>query len=206
MKKRNKILALLLVGLVVMNTSPISSQNSSSEIDCSICGIYVSGEDYAKHNLAYSFNCESSGKIKLHHFFSGRHIDIVMGGKKTRLDKDSIFGYRNCKNEDYRFYKTYDEEYQILENKGIIIYLSYVKVSSYNAKGIQLAPAYFFSRTIDSEILPLTISNLKKALPDNYTFQSMLSFEFGGGEALYAYSATDKMYKVNVLLNKSNLK
>jgi len=199
MKRTNKIWVSILTGLAIIGTSPVSSQNSGS-------GIYVNAGDYSKDNLSYSYDCKSNGKIKLHHFFSCKHVDVIVAGKKIRLNKDSIFGYHNCKNEDYRFYKTYDEEYRILENKGITIYISYVRISPYNSKGIQLAPAYFFSRTIDSEILPLTIQNLKKAFRDNMKFHDMLDVEFGGGEALSVYSVTDKMYKVNLLLTQSNLK
>lgn len=196
-----------IIGFIVgFNSNSLPAQDINSTAGQSMSGVYFNAKDYEKHSLSLSFACESSGKLKLHHLFSSKYADIIVGGKKTRLNKDSIFGYHNCKNEDYRFYKKYDEEFQILETNGIIIYLSYVVISPYNTKIPQIAPAYFFSKTIDSKILPLTLENLKSAYPDNVKFHDMLNVEFGDGEPLSAYSSLDKMYKVNIIFNKSNLK
>jgi hypothetical protein len=205
MKLNNKIL-LLLVSVTLVNSGSISSQNTTIDTNGDVCGVYMNSGDYGKHNLPLSYACKSSGKLKLHRLFASKYADLVINGRKTRLYKDSIFGYHTCKNEDYRFYKKHDEEYRILENKGVVLYLSYIRVSPYNAKTIQIVPAYFFSKTINSEILPLTMQNLKKTFPDNSKFDGMLDTEFGPGEPLSAYSVNDKMYKVSLLLNKSTLK
>lgn len=179
-----------LIGVLIINAFRLLGQDSTY-------GIYKSAEDYKNKNLSCEIEASSPGKIKLHHFFSGKYVDIIRGGEKYRFYKDSIFGYCNCKNEDFRFYKTYDEEYRILENKDIVIYLSYVIVSPYNAKHIQIAPAYFFSRTIDSKILPLTVLNLKKAYPENLKFHDMLDMEFGN-EGINA----EDTFKINQLLKQ----
>lgn len=165
-------------------------------IDNSVSGVYISSGDYSKARLSLSFDCKSSGKIRLHHFFAGKYVDIITDSKRTRFNKDSIFGYHTCKNEDYRFYKTYDEEFLILENKGIVIYSSYVRVPSSNMKENKVEMRYFFSKTINSEIMPLTILNLKRAFPGNYKFHDMLEMEFGSGKSLATYSAADKMYMI----------
>lgn len=204
MNLNSKIVSLV-VGFCTLGALPLSSQNAGMRVCSTIGGVYMTSGDYNKGTISLSFDCKSSGKIKLHHFFAGRHVDIIADGKKTKLNKDSIFGYHNCKNEDYRFYKTYDEEFLIRENKGIVIYSSYVRVPSSNMKENKVEMKYFFSKTINSEIMPLTILNLKRAFPDNSKFHDMLEMEFGGGESLVAYSVTDKMYKINVLFNQSNL-
>lgn len=194
-----------IIGFIVSFDFNLSTaQDVNSNAGLSMSGVYFNAKDYEKGSLSLGFSCQSSGKLKLHHLFSSKYADIIIEGKKTRLNKDSIFGYHNCKNENYRFYKKYDEEFQIMETNGIIIYLSYIRVSPYNAKFIQLAPAYFFSKTIDSKILPLTAENLKRVYPDNIKFHDMLDVEFGDGEPLSAYSSSDKEYKVNIIFNKSN--
>lgn len=167
--------------------------------------IYKNWQDYKSGLPAYTLNCHSSKeKIKLHHVFAKNYIDIIKDGVKKRLYKDSIFGYADCKQITYRFYKSYDEEYRILENKGIVIYLSYVKVSPYNAKSIRLAPAYFFSAGLNTPVYPLTVLNLKKAFPDNVKFHDMLDVAFGDGTPVYSYDAEHKMYSINFLLNNSS--
>ena len=202
MKNRVKKTGIALLGAICMfNTLPLLSQNPAG----SLCGVYLNSPDYTKGHLSYSFDCKSSGRIELHHLLAGKYADVIIDGKKTRLNKDSIFGYRNCKNEDYRFYKSYDEEFQILENKGIVIYQSYIRGSSYNSKNVLMVPSYFFSSTISSGILPLTLQNLKRVFAGNIKFQVMLDAEFVGGESVSDYSVNDKMYKVTLLFNKSNL-
>jgi hypothetical protein len=187
------IAALFLISIVITH-----AQNSS------INGIYLNSHDYEAGKLSLIFQCNSSDQIKLNDFLASPFVDVTIAGKSIQLNKDSIFGYRNCKNEAYRFYKKHDEEFQILENKGIVLYLSYTQVISNNGKTSHVIPSYFFSRTPDSEIMPLTISNLKRAFPDNIRFHDMLDTEFGSGEALSAYSSTNNMYKINYLLSQSN--
>jgi hypothetical protein len=196
--KSNKKTVIFIAALLLMSIVTVDAQNIPGS------GIYLNTHDYETGKLSYVFQCNSQDKIKLNDFLSSSFINITIGGKTTQLSKDSIFGYRNCKNETYRFYKKHDEEFQIIENKGVIVYLSSTKIVSNNGKTSRVVPAYFFSKTADSEILPLTISNLKKAFPDNIKFHDMLDTEFGSGEALSAYSSINNMYKINYLLSQSN--
>lgn len=197
MKLSRKSIIIILI-LLTIGTAILHAQNSSTG------GIYLNYRDYESGKLSYSFQCDSRDKIKMNDFLGSSFISIDTDGKTTILNKDSIFGYRNCKNETYRFYKKHDEEFLILENKALVLYLSYKRITSNNGKKISLVPAYFFSKTADSEILPLTILNLKKAFPENIKFHDLLDTEFAGGEALSAFSVTYKMYMINYLLSKSN--
>lgn len=164
-------------------------------------GIYKSWQDYQKKHFADS----AKSKIRLHYLLSGKYVDVISGGKKYRFSKDSIFGYRDKDHKDYRFYKSYDKGYRILESGAITIYTANVEVTSSTGKNAGLVPAYFFSTSIYSEIIPLTLLNLKKAYPGNMKFRDMLDSEFGNGQPLTTYSAKDNMYEINVLLNKSNI-
>ena len=49
------------------------------------------------------------------------------------------------------------------------------------------------------EIVPLTILNLKKALPDNHTFHDLLDMSFKHDSDLTKYDDFHKMFKVNRL-------
>ena len=127
-------------------------------------GIYNSWQDYNSNKLSLILNCNSpKNKIKLHHFFCGNYIDIIENGKQFRFKKDSIFGYRDCRQNDFRFYHNNEKEYRIAENSSIIIYVADVPVIASSGKTRTLVPAYFFSTTLNGEIYPLTILNLKKA-------------------------------------------
>lgn len=194
--KSNKKTAILIALLLLIGLA--QAQNSH------VSGIYLNSHDYETAKLSYVSQCNAGDKIRLHDIIASSFISIVIDGKTNRFSKDSIFGYQNCKNETYRFYQKHDEEFLILENKTVVLYRSYVQITSNNGKTNHIVPAYFFSKRADSEILPLTISNLKKAFPGNLKFHDMLDVEFGNGEALSAFSEPNKMYTINYLLTKSN--
>ncbi|MCW3083611.1 MAG: hypothetical protein JWP12_977 [Bacteroidetes bacterium] len=167
-------------------------------------GMYMNATDYTNNKLSYEINCDSSaGKIKLNHFLAKNYVDVICGNKKTQLKKDSIFGYRACDGKTYRFFKNNDQEFLIVENRTIVIYIADVPVVSSTGKTTQLVPHYFFSTTLSSEIYPLTLINLKKAFPGNIKFHDLLDVEFNDLKNSSAYDAVHKMYRVNYLASQS---
>jgi len=182
--------------LLLFSSQILFAQNTNST---SKSGIYMNWQDYENGKLSYLLDC----KIKVNHFFSKKYIDVIQGEKKIRLSKDSVFGYRDCEQKDYRFFLNNDEEFLIKENNAMVIYISDVPVTVANGKRIQLVPTCFFSRSLNSEILPLTVSNLKKAFPDNLKFHDMLDLEFYGVQDISTYDSIHNMYKVNYLLTQS---
>ena len=169
-----------------------------------ISGIYLNWQDYKEGKLSFTINCDSSsGKIKTNCIFSQNHITIIRNGEKTKLNKDSIFGYRDCKQNDFRFKTNDDREYQILENKNIIIYVAYVGVPAPSGKGNELIKKYLFSTSLASEILPLTVINLKRSTKGNLKFHDSLDVEFPDGNGISNFDSGHNMYKVNFLLSQS---
>lgn len=185
--------------LIALTTIKLLAQNNNF-------GVYYNYEDYKTGKLSFIVNCSShSNKIRLHHFFSGNYIDVIKDEKKYKFSKDSVFGYRDCKQNDYRFYEERDKEYKILENKTIIIYVADVAVTSANGKAREFVKKYFFSTSLTSQILPLTAINLKKSFPDNLKFHNMLDIEFYSANDILSYDIIHKMYKVNFLLSQSTI-
>jgi len=163
-------------------------------------GIFMTCQDYKTRNITIV------DEIKLNHLFSGHYIDIVKDGKDARYNKDSIFGYEDEKGKDYRFYKIYDDEYQILENLDMVIYVTYTP--THVPKGISqpMMPYFYFSKDLNSEIIPLTRSNLITAFPDNHNFHHELEDEFKVGKPVSIYDEINKMFRVNYLLHLSKTK
>src|ERR1700722_10576675 len=171
LKNKMKI-TILILSVFILTTREISAQAPHTIL---YSGIYKTAQDFKENKLSFISNCDSSSaKIKLHHFSSGKYIAVVNTGKKHRFNKDSIFGYHNCKGSDYRFYKSYNSEYQIVENKGMVIYSVLAADQSYSGKGLKMIYTYFFSKGLSSDIFPLTVANLKKAFAENNTFSNML--------------------------------
>lgn len=192
---KNKVIRTLFF-LIVLNAGRLLAQNNNF-------GVYYNYEDYKAGKVSLAGNCNSSDKIKLHHSFSCKYVDVVQDGKKYRFSKDSIFGYRDCKQNDYRFYKKRDKEYEIVENKSIVIYVADAAITSANGKAREFIKKYFFSTSITSPILPLTINNLKRAFPANIKFHNLLDMEFYSRTDVSVFDSTHKMYKVNFLLSQS---
>jgi hypothetical protein len=193
---------LLIFLAILSHVSHIS--NAQSTESKTLSGVYTTLQDYENAHLSYPIHCGSSdGKIKLNHFFSKDYIEIIEGNEKIKLKKDSIFGYRDCKNKSYRFYKSNDEEYLIAENKSIVIYTYEVSVVSSSGKTARLVPAYYFSTSLNSEIHPLSVLNIKKAFPDNLKLHDLLDIEFHGMKDISAYDSVHQMFKVNFLISCS---
>jgi hypothetical protein len=180
--------------LLILFSGSVFSQGQDNSITQ---GIYKTSEDFISRKVI------PAKKILLHHFNSSHYLDIVQSEKKLRINKDSTFGYRDKTGKNYRFYKMYNDEYEILENVNLVIYVIYNP--THTSKGISppYIPSYYFSKTLDSDIFPLSIRNLKKAYPDNIKFHDLLDTEFTDGKAVSAYDDVNKSFKVNVLLKKS---
>jgi hypothetical protein len=167
-------------------------------------GIYMTWENYLNGKLSCTQDCDSPlGKIKLNHFFSGNYVEVYKGEEKIKLQKDSIFGYLDCNQKAYRFYKSYDSEYLIAENKTIVIYTCDIPVAFSSGKRNRLVPMFFFSTSLQTGIYPLTVINLKKAFPGNLKLHDLLDVEFDGIKDISVYDSLHQTYKVNFLFSQS---
>ena len=91
------------------------------------------------------------------------------------------------------------DRYQIVEARTLYIYT----LDTIVRKGA-LDKTYFFSVGPKGEILPLTILNLKKAVPENHTFHDLLDMSFKHDSDLTKYDDFHKMFKVNRLLDATS--
>jgi hypothetical protein len=173
-------------------------------------GLYKSSKDYNNKTMSPVLNkMNINNRISLNHFFSGKSVKVVQNGNTSYFLKDSLFGYRDGNQQDYRFYTKENKEYQILENKSIVIYyVADVLVTTYNGRTLNVkhSPAYFFSKSLNGKIQPLTIQNLKQAFPGNLEFASMLDLYFGDDIPVSFYNNESKMYEVNYILEQSIVK
>ena len=73
-------------------------------------------------------------------------------------------------------------------------------------KGFQTEIQYYFSKDSSTEILPLTLLNLKTAFTDNPSFQEWLDIYFHSDSELLRYDHYEKIYFLNkvYLISKNN--
>jgi hypothetical protein len=184
-------ITLAIIGLLLSSVVGHSQTNNS--------GIYLSLADYQKEKLTYEIDCsKEKHKIKLNEFFNKPYITVIHDGKKYSHQKNDIYGFKDCNNKIFRFYK--NKEYQIEESGNIIIYS--LERNETQGKGFKLVKDYYFSTAADNVINTLSVENLKRAFPDNHKFHDLLDENLKDGDAS-AYDSFHKMYKVNHLYQAS---
>ena len=156
-------------------------------------GIYLNIADFQKRKLSYVSDCQTQKRaIKLGSIFNSHEIILIYGDKKLRLNKSDVFGYRDCAKKTYRFH--HDTEYRIVCTSRIFLYF---KEQGYGTgKNSSTESQFFFSISLDSEIVELTVQNLKEAYLMNEKFKDLLDISFKDDNELSAFDHSQKRYKV----------
>jgi hypothetical protein len=187
----------VLLGVLIITTATFRAKAQAVT-----AGLYTTADDFLNQKITYPVDCSDvSDKLRVNNLFESTSGIIKSKGKKHRFYKVNFYGYRNCKNENFRFdYKT---PYQIIDTTGFFIYYRSVQAEPVKGKGLVKTDAYFFSTKADNTIQPLTMDNLKKAFPGNHSFQYALDDHFRNDKDLAAYDTFQKTYKVKYLYGQS---
>lgn len=178
-------------GILIFILLSISSSVLRAQSDS--CGIYVKALDFSKHKLSYAGDCKSGNCPSVAgSLFNSEEVKVLVNGKKRKFKKSTFFGYRNCEKKVYRFYK--NNEYQILNSHKIWMYDKPQESGTGMSPDIDIF--YYFSVAQESQILPLTIDNLKEAFPDNIKFHDLLDSSFKGETALSDYDKYLQKYSL----------
>ena len=187
---RHALYATLILAAALVVAVPISAADKTSS------GIYLTADDFKNGKLtSEGWSGDSSHKLQLHDVLDKPYIHVTHGNETRKYDKSEVYGFRSTEGRDYRFVG--NKEYKILEAKEISIYSIDVLVP--RRKGAT-APAYFFSVGAAGAVVPLTVTNLKNAFPDNHKFHDTLDMTLKSDSQLTQYDDFHKMYKVNRLL------
>ncbi|WP_205509699.1 hypothetical protein [Longitalea arenae] len=163
-------------------------------------GVYRTLDDFENNKLTYATNDESNdNKLRFNEFIAKPFIIVKHNGEKIHVFKDEIYAYKN-KNNIIRTWNF--TPYYFLEKGPIWIY--YKDVYASQPKGTQRVRKYFYSTYGKGEILPLTVTNLKRSFPDNDLFHIYLDMQFRNDNELAHYDHFANKYKVNHLLEKTN--
>jgi hypothetical protein len=161
-------------------------------------GIYLSPSDFKNNKLTYEDNCTDRTHIHIHDFFwSMPAISVTHDGKKYTYKKSEVYGYRDCKNEVYRFYNS--TEYRIVEAGEIFVYVLEKNIAQ--SKGFIVVNEYYFSTAADNEVLPLTLSNLKSSYMNNDKFLRQLATM--NADDVQEYDQAHSTFKINYLYSKT---
>ena len=163
-------------------------------------GIYLTSKDFAQRRLSYASSCDDQQHaVKLGSLFNQTIVTVNYKNEKLKLNKSELFGYRDCTKRVFRFYK--DLEFRIISTVGIYIYFR--EEESGTGKNSEIADLFFFSVTIDSDLVPLTKDNLRVAYARNEKFLDMVDSNFNDDIELSIYDKTHKRYRLIRLYEES---
>jgi len=173
--------------VIGIQANRLMAQNTNAS-----AGIYLTAQDYKAGKLSYV--PEAGEKLKLHEFLGGSFISVNAGGKKVKLSKSDVFGYRNG-GKDYRFYQ--NEAYEIIDTAGFPLYAHVQLVPQ--GKGYARAETYFYSTGTATSVLNLTVANVYRSFPEQNDFRYSIRNYFHGDADLMAYDSINREYQIKYL-------
>jgi hypothetical protein len=184
---KNSIKALITIMIMVMPGINLMAQNTKGN-----SGIYLNEQDYQAGKLSYALS--NNDKMRVNGFLDGRNVILEYQGKKIKLAKSELYGYRR-NNQDFRFY--HNEAYTILDTAGFVLY-SHQKLTR-QGKGYKSVDQYFYSTNASAMVSELTIGNLWKSFPGQAGFRYTLQSNFRKDDDLAQYDKQTRQYKVKYL-------
>lgn len=161
-------------------------------------GLYVSADDFINGKVQHEQQDFSKHKIRTDIPFNKYVVKVVDGGESHKYFKWDIYGYRNKRNEIYRFAD--EKSYRIVDTTSFPIYAREENIVRGKEKTRETR--YYFSRNPASPIIPLTIRNLKIAFP-NREFHNLLDLQFRSNLELMRYDTYYGEYKLKAIFTKT---
>jgi hypothetical protein len=161
-------------------------------------GIYLTAEDYQNGKLTYQELPGEKHSLRTEILLNPSIVRVVNGNEKHKLIKIDLFGYKK-KNRDFRFFD--DKAYRIVDPSSFFIYSREVNVI--NGKAKTRETRYYFSKSGDSPVMPLTINNLKRAFPGNRNFHDLLDLQFRSDRELMKFDPYYSEYKVKSVFKRA---
>jgi hypothetical protein len=156
-------------------------------------GIFINIADYEHNRITHPVSCKSKKHaIRPHNVIAKTIITIRSGGKKYRLKKAAIFGYRNCDKKAFRFFL--DDAYEIINTDGFWLYQQIVESDDWD--DFHKYSVYYFSKDPSSIIYPLDKHYLKWIFKERLSFVEAIDSSFRNDDELCSFDWAKKKYKI----------
>jgi hypothetical protein len=176
--------------IVILMMIGIQTNSLKAQAGANTTGIYLTAHDYKAGQLSYT----TATHLSLNNFLGGSHIIVLSEGKKLKLAKAEIFGYR-VNGTDFRFY--HSEVYQVLDTAGFMLY-SHAQLMP-QGKGYITVNKYFYSTGEATSVNTLTIANICNSFSGQADFRYSVEDYFRGDIDLAAYDKLNKQYQIKYL-------
>lgn len=161
-------------------------------------GLYKSADDYLTGKLEHEKQDFEKHKLRTDLLFNKYVVKVVENGEAHKYFKWDIYGYKNKKNQSFRFFN--EKSYRIVDTTSFVMYAREENIVRGKEKTRETK--YYFSKNAESRIVPLTIRNLKMAYP-NRDFHDMLDVHFRSNKELIRYDAFHNEYKLKRIFTRT---
>jgi len=167
-------------------------------------GVYLSAKDFTNSKVSFvNDQLNNKYKVRLNEIFNSSKITIIKGDSVIKLNKESVFGYCDKKNNCYRFFNK--AEYKIINPSEKILLYSKTSIEG-GLKSSHSVTNYYFSENATSPIYVLTKSNLKEVFLKDVSFIELLNLYLESDKDLSAYDNINKVYMLNRVYELSKQK
>jgi hypothetical protein len=156
-------------------------------------GVYLTYDDYLNQRLTHK-----EAKVNTNDFLGLSYITVKDGETKIKLLKVEIYGIAANDCSLIKFEN--NERYYLAETGKMWIFYKWINVPE--GKRHRKEKQYYFSVSGDTPLMPLTVTNLKKAFSNNIKFQDLVDVHFQTTSATH-YDIAKQQFKANYLLAKS---
>lgn len=159
--------------------------------------VFIKADDFTNYLIVGakdSCNC----KVKLS--LAGSKIKIVCPEKKLKLSIDSVYGFVG---NDGFFKRCASHCIYTILNPGENLLIYKTETYSQDPRNFISTTAFYFSKTPDSDIKPLTLKNVISEFKDNPRFLTFVELHFNSNSSLSEYSEEYNQFKLNRLLQLS---
>lgn len=163
-------------------------------------GVYRSFSDFQQDSLSYGIDCrKEKHRIRLEDFFNKKFITVIHRDEKVWLKKSAIYAVLYCDGSLQRF--SGKQHYRVEEQGVVWIFSKEINVA-HGKGGTHREKRFFFSKTGDGAIQPLTLLNLKNTFPKRRDLHDELDQWFKRDADLSTYDSYHGKFKINHLLEK----
>lgn len=155
-------------------------------------GLYKTPDDYENGRLSFQKHENEKIDIRTDIAFNPSIVKVVDSEERRHFQKSALYGFRNKKNQDFRFYN--DRNYKIVDPKFFFLYSREENVVRGKARTRETK--YYFSKDADSPIMELTIRNLKYAFPGSRQFHDLLDLQFRRDSELTGFDSFRGEYRL----------
>lgn len=171
-----------------------------------VAKVYSSLSDYKSGKANFETECQGNNSLRFKLKPSKSFFQITLNKQKQTVEKTGFIALNTCDGKNYRL--SNNKTYQILESKRLTIYKlsKMVRDASYQKGNVfKEEISYFYSTSLDGDIIPLSVYNLKQSFPNDKKFHDLLETHFINDSSLIKFDSYSKTYLLNEVLENAGL-